>query len=182
MKEIFVFCLIFFCCSSFGQEYDSLFGKEFENTIVSNQFTYKNSIEFEFFGHGFLYSFDYERLLFNSDRFKTLGQIGIAYYPKSTGIIPLWIPIMINQLYSFNKHHIEIGLGQIIFNDQTPEGFNDYKLFGGFKIGYRFQKPKSRFLLKAAFMPIIDYWDKIEQKNNTIELHPSGGLTLGFNF
>lgn len=166
--------LLSFCFSTFGQND--------ENMIVSYKFKFKNSVEAELFGHGLFYSVNYERLIINGEKFKTLGQIGVAYYPKSTGLIPIWMPIMINQLFSIKKHHIEIGIGQIIYNDELPDGKDDYELFGGFKIGYRFQNPNGRLLLKIAFTPIIGYWDKLERISRNIEFHPLGGLTFGYSF
>jgi len=140
----------------------------------------KNSVELELFGHGLFYSFNYERLILNYKRFKTLGQIGIAYYPENTGIIPLWIPISINQLISFDFHHFELGIGQVINNGGLSVG-SAYEAFGSFKIGYRYQKTGSRLLFKLAFTPLIEYWHRIDSEFNgdmQLEFHPSGGMTL----
>ena len=177
MRTAFSVSLMFLCYLSFGQQS--------EKNTVSEKFSYKNSIEFELFGHGSLYSIDYERLIVNKKKIKTLGQIGFAYYPESTGVIPLWIPISINQLISFNSNHLEFGIGQIIINDEMPDGKDDYKLFGSLKIGYRYQKPNGRILIKAAFTPVIEYWDRIEKNifgDRSVEFIPWGGITVGYNF
>lgn len=177
MKNAFLISLMFLSYFSFGQQS--------KKNIVSNKFCYKNSVEFELFGHGSFYSIDYERLIVNNEKTKTLGQIGFAYYPESTGVIPLWIPISINQLISFHSNHLELGIGQIIINDEMPDGKDDYKLFGSLKIGYRYQKPNGRFLIKAAFTPIIDYWDKIDENihgEKLVDFISWGGITFGYNF
>jgi len=176
MRKLFVICITFFTTLVYGQETI--------NDNSSDGFSYKNSIQIDLLGHGCFYSINYERLLINGEKIKTLGQVGVAYYPESTGVIPLWIPISINELISFNSNHIEIGLGQILINDRMPDGVNDYKLFGSFKIGYRYQKPDSRYVFKLAFSPIIDYWDKFDSNVHgaQIEFIPWGGLTFGYNF
>jgi len=177
MSKVFFVILICYCSISFGQQ--------FEENNKSLNFKFKNSIEFELFGHGCFYSIDYERLILNREKFKTLGQLGLSIYPENTGVIPIWIPISINQLISFNSHHIEAGVGQILVNDETPVGEDEYKLFGSFKIGYRYQKPNGRILLKAAFTPVIDYWDKVDKNifgDKSVEFIPWGGITFGYNF
>ena len=65
-----------------------------------------------------------------------------------------------------------------------PDGKDNYRFFGSFKIGYRYQNPAGRFLMKIAFTPIIDYGRVIigDKTFYFPEFHPSGGLTLGYNF
>ena len=151
------------------------------------KFTNRNSIQLDAFGHGLFYSFNYERIFLNRDKFKTGGQVGISYYPPQIGIIGLWIPISINQLISFNKHHIEFGIGHVIAKDyifdsrQSTFSIKTWNTFGTFKIGYRFQNPKGRYLFKITFTPFIEYYKDYSNKLNT-EFYPSGGLTFGYSF
>lgn len=171
MRTSLFICLIFLCTVAFGQQ--------------PEKFANKNSIEFEIFGHGSFYSINYERLIINSNRLKTLGQIGFAFYPKSLDIMPIWIPVSINQLISFKSNHIEFGVGQILFSDQSLSGTVEYKLFGSVKIGYRYQNPNGKFLFKAAFTPVIDYWDATDKDvsgNLQTQFIPWGGLTFGYMF
>lgn len=54
----------------------------------------------------------------------------------------------------------------------------DNELFGTLTLGYRHQKPGSRFTYKAAFTPILNAnlrWGKVEA-------FPWGGFTFGYNF
>ena len=44
------------------------------------------------------------------------------------------------------------------------------------------KKPNSKYLIKVAFTPVIDYWEKIKNEFGEIEFHPLGGLTIGYNF
>ncbi len=159
------------CITTFGQQ--------------SDKFTLKNSVEFELFGQGGFYSLNYERTIFNREKFKTLAEAGIAGYPQSTGVIPLFVPVSINQLFSFHSNHLELGVGHVLINDRLPDGSNDYKFFGSFKIGYRYQKPDGKFLFKAALTPFVDYWDTVGNTiyvNASVNVVPWGGLTLGYNF
>jgi hypothetical protein len=174
--NIFVFILLHSLSS--GQQSGT------NQTLSPNKFIFRNSIETELFGHGLFYSIGYERLIFNTEKLKTLGQMGFAYYPKTAGIIPLWIPLSINQLLSFNSHHIEAGIGQVLINDEMPDWKDNFRFFGSFKIGYRYQNPPGRILVKIAFTPVIDYGrERIGGKTfYNPEFHPLGGLTFGYNF
>jgi hypothetical protein len=110
---------------------------------------------------------------------KTSGQIGVAVYPPSSGIIDLWIPILINELISFDMHHLEIGAGYIFTKESDSSTLaSNERVWNGYitgRVGYRYQKPSSRFLFRIAFTPIIEY-------NNYKEFHPSGGISIGYAF
>jgi hypothetical protein len=176
MKNLLVSILLFYSLMAPGQYYEC-------QKKYSSPGALKNSIEFELFGHGLFYSLNYERLFLNYKRFKTLGQIGIAYYPEITGVIPLWIPVSVNQLISFDSHHMELGIGQVIHNEGDR---SNYEAFGSFKVGYRYQKTGSRLLFKIAFTPFIEYWSTLSCYKHShdllLEFHPSGGIALGYNF
>jgi hypothetical protein len=156
----------------------ALSGQEAIN--AGKAFLHKNSFQAELFGHGLLYSINYERIIVNGQRFKTTGQLGMAYYPPSTGYIDIWIPLVFNELLSFNKHHIELGFGHI-FTNEAIRLFDKavYKReWGGFltaRLGYRYQKPQGRLIVRAGFTPIFEYRD-------FFEIHPSGGVSIGYSF
>lgn len=143
------------------------------------KFTNKNSVQFELFGHGMLYSLNYERILLNGEKFKTTGQVGFSYYPPSTDILDFWFPISINELISFNQHHLEIGAGCAFIYNAFRDA-NDAVVFWQWdnyivgRIGYRYQKPDGRILWRVGFTPFY------EPPNH--EIHPSGGLSVGYSF
>jgi hypothetical protein len=144
----------------------------------SSRFDRLNSVQVELFGHGLFYSINYERILLNGPRFKTAIQAGLAYYPPKTSIKDLWLPVVVNQLYSFHKHHIELGFGYIFINEAYRDLDNEIKSrhWTGFltgRIGYRYQKPQGRFLLRAGFTPIMEY-------SPYRDFHPVGGLAIGY--
>lgn len=140
------------------------------------KFLYKNSVNTEI-NNAIIYSFNYERVLLNGRKFKTTGQVGMAFYP------PPWttdfcVPVIINELLSFNKHHIEVGLGYVYFyasSDYSNDFIYDY--FKG-KIGYRFQKPNGRFTTKIGFTPYF----KTGRYGPALEFYPAGEFSFGYNF
>lgn len=151
-------------------------GQELAKSIRSS-FNNKNSLQFELFGHGLVYSLGYERILFNGDRFKTTGQVGFSYFPKSTDIRTIWIPIAINGLVSFTQHHIEFGLGHVFAHD------SEWEPFASFRVGYRYQKPDGRLLFRVGFTPFIEYKSALEfGVSRNVFVYPSGGAAIGYNF
>lgn len=151
------------------------------NTIadpVSYAFENRNSIQGEILGSGGLYSVNYERILINKSKYKTAAQIGV-----SSLIMRKWygadIPVSVTQLFSFNKHHAELGLGiTTTFEQHESFGFNS-GLFYSARIGYRFQKIDGKFLFRASFIPILipSY-----RNDNDPKVLPWGALTFGYSF
>ena len=149
-----------------------------ENVNLPFEFQHKNSIQLELFGHGVFYSVNYERILINGEKYKTTGQAGFAWYPPATDVREFWIPVSINELVSFNKYHLEFGLGTAFTNEEmqdlTGETTRDWSTFLTGRVGYRYQKPNGRFIFRIGFTPLF------ELDGN--EFHPSGGLSFGYSF
>lgn len=144
MKLIIILFFTLFVTSCFGQD----------STDVDNKFKYYNNVQIEILGSGAVYSVNYERTILNGNRFKTLAQIGISFWGNKSwkGFV---IPIAVNELISFNRHHIEVGTGVspnfVWRTDQSREW--DYFLMG--RIGYRYQNPKKKFIFRIGYTPII---------------------------
>ena len=119
------------------------YGQEELNFPLS--FNYKNSIQMELFGHGLFYSLNYERIILNGENLKTSGQVGLAYYPPKTDVRDVWIPIIVNELISYDsRHHLEFGLGYVFINEglRTLENEIISRECNGMltgRIGYRYQ-------------------------------------------
>ncbi|MFA6058014.1 MAG: hypothetical protein WC756_07435 [Taibaiella sp.] len=143
------------------------------------KFKYKNTAQIELMGLGAAYSLNYERNVVNLAHVKISFQLGAAYLPPSTGWINLHFPVSINQLISFNRHHIELGIATMFtFSEvrhDAPLRDYDFENFLAVKIGYRYQKPNGRMQYKILFTPVIEY----EHHN---EFTPWGGITIGYNF
>ena len=132
----------------------------------SKTFAYENSVELDLLGPGGFYSINYERIFVNRDKYKFSGQLGFSFVQGAT------IPLMLNNIISFNTHHIEMGVGHAFVLLGEPLG-HELELVA--KVGYRFQKPAGRFLFKASFTPMLQY--RIQKR-----LLPWGALTFGYNF
>jgi len=149
-----------------------------EDVILPFEFQHKNSIQLELFGHGLFYSVNYERILLNGENYKTTAQFGFAWYPPSTDVREFWIPGSINELVSFNKHHVEFGLETAFTNEEmqrlTGENTREWSTVLTGRVGYRYQKPNGRFIFRIGFTPLY------ELDGN--ELHPSGELSFGYGF
>jgi len=87
----------------------------------SSKFQNKNSFQLDLGGHGLFYSINYERILLNANKFKTASQFGISYYPVTTSIRDIWMPLGLNEILSFGKHHIEAGIGYIVIREATRD-------------------------------------------------------------
>ncbi|MEL7021891.1 MAG: hypothetical protein AAGK47_09790 [Bacteroidota bacterium] len=141
------------------------------------QHTHKNVVGLEMLGHGFGYTFNYERLLIHNSFFRTTAQLGLSYYGDNADTAPLWIPITINQLHPLGELgiHIEMGAGKII-RSHVPI-FTESSSMRHLRVeewimrfGFRYQHPERRMLFKIAYTPFL----------------PAGGIThwgaMGFGF
>ena len=132
-----------------------------------------SSVQVEALGYGGYYSVNYERILYNMARFKLGVQLGAGYLPASTGAVPLNLPLTVNGLISFNRHHIECGPGAMLSYDEISDDNHELKPYLCFKAGYRYQPPLSRWLVKALFTPLLEL---TEDK----EFLPWGALGIGY--
>jgi hypothetical protein len=160
-----------------------LFGQE---KIQSTKFENKNSVQLDLGGHGMLYSLNYERVIFNRDRFKTAAQVGFSYYPPSANFIDLWLPVSINEIISFGKHHLEVGIGIVPTRSSLrniPYVSDEWvwSTFLSARIGYRYQKPDGKFLFRAGFTPLAEFnWHS--QTLSADNIHPLAGISFGYCF
>lgn len=124
------------------------------------RFSHKNNIQFEVLGHAGLYALKYERVLLNGSLLKSTLEAGIAFYPPVIDMPNFLTPITLNEIFSFGKHHAEIGLGCVlafdVFNPADGEAdLREFNVLYTGRIGYRFQKPKGKYLLRVGFTPIF---------------------------
>jgi hypothetical protein len=143
------------------------------------------SIQLELGGHGLFYSFNYERLLINNERFKTTGQIGLSFYPLITEVRPLWIPIIINEIISFGVHHIELGFG-IVATHEVDAPFRVWTDLITGRLGYRNQSKDGRFFYRIGFTPfyesgMFENSDNLDNLKFGDRFHPSAGMSFGYS-
>ncbi len=173
-----LYCLAFFLILGINAS----MGQSLQDPSLTGK--HRNIASLELMGNGFIYSLNYERILFDFDRFITTAQIGVSYYPPSTGVIELWIPMSLNQLFRVKpKHYVELGIGQVLFgedlfvsevpNRSIVNGNVDIGIDFIFRAGYRFQSDSSRWVFKVAFTPFyLNGWEFI----------PWGSLGAGYKF
>jgi hypothetical protein len=120
-----------------------------ETSTGSESQLLQNSLQVELGGHGVFLSVNYERLFFPDKRFKTSIQ-GEA----SFNFWSFFFPVLVNEIVSFNQHHIELGIGYIpAFEGSTFWRFSD--TYATARAAYRFQRPNGRFIFRSGFTPIF---------------------------
>ncbi len=155
----------------------SIIAKSQTIDTLGSSFLYKNSVHTELLGNGSVYSFSYERILLNGQKFKTSMVLGGAMLP------PPWdaeflVNILLNELITFSNHHVEIGIGYGIVYEGNSEPY-DGGHFGYFtgRLCYRYQKPNGRFVTRIGFTPFI-----VQNSQKDIFFKPWGGVSFGYNF
>ncbi len=144
----------------------------------SNAQIKSNSLYFELFGNGGLYSINYDRLFTENIG----GRIGFMYLPSIDFVLTsadniIVVPVMLNYLAGENSR-LELGAG-IVFVSVDDVGFFGFKsskggsaVAGTAVIGYRYQPKDGGFLFRIGLTPFFS--------GNGAEV--SGGLSLGFSF
>lgn len=147
-------------------------------SLSSNAQVKYNSIYFELFGNGGLYSINYDRLFTENIG----GRIGFMYLPSIDFVLTsaeniIVVPVMLNYLAGENSR-LELGAG-IVFVSVDDVGFFGFKsskggsaVAGTAVIGYRYQPKDGGFLFRIGLTPFFS--------GNGAEV--SGGLSLGFSF
>jgi hypothetical protein len=109
----------------------------------------QNSLQAELGGHGVFLSLNYERIFFPDKKIKTAIQAGASHNFWS-----FFFPIVVNEIISFNKHHVELGLGYIpAFEGRRFWSFSE--MYTTARAGYRYQKPGKNFVFRSGFTPIF---------------------------
>lgn len=140
--------------------------------------THPNSIYFEAFGNGGLYSINYDRLFTENIG----GRIGIMYLSSLDFFFAsaenlLIVPVMAN-FFIGDKHKLELGCGIIYASADNAEAFDfgsgeSVSTIGGTAtIGYRYQPDKGGFLFRIGFTPIFGEGG----------FTPSAGISFGYSF
>lgn len=140
--------------------------------------TKPNSIYFEVFGNGGLYSLNYDRLFTEN-----IGmRIGFMYLPSIDFIFTsaenlIAIPIMANYfLGENNKLELGAGIVYVSVDDVSVFGFKSRQgnsaVTGTAVIGYRYQTKDGGFVFRIGLTPFF----------NANGAAVSGGLSIGFSF
>ena len=143
----------------------------------------KNSVYFEFFGNGGLYSINYERELAS----KLYGRIGFSTFDysnilgsgsESPSRVTVF-PVMITYLSGNGKNHFEIS-GGMLFGLETETGASNAIVDLTAFIGYRYQSSANGFLFRLGITPFYSLDNAAHYPDQGYLT--SAGLSLGFCF
>jgi hypothetical protein len=147
-------------------------------SLSSNAQIKSNSIYFELFGNGGLYSINYDRLITEN----LGGRIGFMYLPSIDFVITsaeniIVVPLMVNY-FAGDNNKLELGAG-IIYVSIDNVGFLGFEsgeggsgVVGTAVFGYRYQPKDGGFLFRIGLTPFFS--------GNGAAV--SGGLSIGFSF
>jgi hypothetical protein len=150
----------------------------------------------ELLGNGFLYSLNYDRLIYHDENLSIIARAGLA-----PGFVNLFkgigIPIEVNSLFlRKNGHSAEAGPGFTWFNgkstyrnDQlqqvTTSRYNMLNVT--LRLGYRYAQPGGGLIFRAAFIPVFsvvrpefDVPGRFLPFDNSFT--PWAGLSVGYAF
>lgn len=146
-----------------------------EDHIPLNQ---KNAFCFTLLGTAGLYSFNYQREIISIKNFRTLADIGSAYYPRSINpkgviIYQNWYPIaLIENIRLHRLHAIMIGVGKTFIYDTY---FSGWVTKSDLILGYRYQKVNKRFFGEVNYLLMAPHYSDLGLVN-------WGGLKVGYSF
>lgn len=163
-RYIYLFAIICFCCF-----YPDAKSQELK--------TAKNSVYFEIFGNGGLYSINYERALLSN----IYARIGFGTWTMEFMEGPetkmTTVPFLITCIKGKKRSNFEIGGGFLFGSQKESNTSNTVLDLTGF-LGYRYQPTEKGFLFRAGLTPFIslssaDYPDKTMV---------SFGFSFGYHF
>ena len=137
----------------------------------------KNTVYFELFGNGGIYSVNYDRRLSN----QIWGRIGASYFPVAYEGLATF-PVGVSYLFGKHSKFFELGLGTTLFSAGSDDLLFDLDENGGKQfsagisatVGYRFQPPQEDLFFKAALIPAYI------PVSSTFGV--SAGLSVGYSF
>ena len=151
---------------------------------MGNGFARLNGLYLEVLGPGALYSIGYERILLNQELFKTSLQSAAAWYPLENGLMSITIPVSINEILSFNSHHIKIGVGTILILKELNGPVKNTDILAHLRIGYRYQPVTGRFFWEVSLIPFLQGDTSTFGMDvfGSMTAHLWAGMTFGYAF
>jgi hypothetical protein len=156
------------------------------STVVPpDQHTAPNSIFFEAFGSGLLYSLNYERFIEKYDVGLRAGASFFTYavssYGSSGNLTLVSFPLVASYYLGWAKHKIQLGLGATVLylaasSDSRGQTFDSERsglgLAASGVVGYRYLPRDSGFTFGVGFTPLI----------RASKFLPWGGINAGYAF
>jgi hypothetical protein len=155
-----------------------------------------NALYAELLGNGFLYSLNYDRLIYHDENLSITARAGLT-----PGFVNLFrgigIPIEVNGLFlRKNGHSAEAGPGFCWFNGKSTYR-NDQQqqvttlrynaLNVTLRLGYRYTQPGGGLILRAAFIPVFSVVSsELENTGRFLPFNkpftPWAGVSVGYTF
>jgi hypothetical protein len=111
----------------------------------------KTSLSFELGGNALIYSFNFDRVLIQSDFYKGTIRVGAGMIPFPESLKPnrvfLFVPVEYNNLFGPRNHFFEFGLGTTLTN--SLQG-GDFWISG--RVGYRMQPWRGGFFFRTGLV------------------------------
>lgn len=142
----------------------------------------KNTLFAEVGGNAWLYSLNYDRILYQGKSLGVTGRVGVSYYFQT-----LFLPLEVNLLLGRHKHHLEVGIGvtPFLYHWERTEYVSGQPLvtasrrvvnnWSFLRAGYRFQDPEGGFFFRAGFTPPV-------LREGHLAPFIWGGLSVGKSF
>ena len=139
---IVTFCLLFIIKFAYGQDIDS----------VSYS---KNTFYLNLTNKGALYSINYDRIFYESNKLTYSYTLGFSILENAVGL-----PIRINIFTGKKSSHLEFSLTAMVYVDKYKSYFTETDLSDKYiyimpRFGYRYQKPDGYLFFKALLSPML---------------------------
>ncbi|HEX6981459.1 MAG TPA: hypothetical protein VF181_01755 [Balneolaceae bacterium] len=173
-KSLLVSLIIAFCLLNLQTNAQSSLTKE----------TSRNHLFIELVGSGGFYSLNYERMV----NPKLYVRLGLSYLNTRNAEIQFpdgevrrstkafTVPIFVGRLIGKNNHYFEVGAGVIpnlfLVDEANPAIEDEFFLYGGLIVGYRYQPDTKGIIFRAGFTPWFTFKEFI----------PLPGLSIGYRF
>ncbi len=155
-----------------------------DTLFESNGFLNPNGIYLELLGPAGLYSAGYERMLLNQEQFKTSIQAAAAWYPASSGIMRMAVLLDLNEILSFDPHHVKIGAGTVMILKKLEDAEDNTEFLAHLRIGYRYQRSAGNYFWEVSLTPFL-MGDASAFELNVLggmTAHMWAGMTVGWAF
>jgi hypothetical protein len=153
-------------------------------SIAQNESVKRNSVSLEIGGTGFLYSFNYDRVLLINDNIRFTANIGTWYIPTVENYLDfniIGLTAGASTLFGKNKHFAEFGINFSYFYMRDFEDNIYNTILQPIRLGYRYQKDQGGLFLRASIMPIISVF-----QNKDVDIFfpvtPHISASIGYSF
>ncbi len=139
-----------------------------------------NSLYFELGGNGDIYSFNYDRIVYQQAKLKTGLRLGIGsnlfFLPEEPSVYPI-VPVEAIGMLGNREKHFELGLGYTHRFTNDPD-LTQSMYFG--RIGFRYQPPRGGLLVRVGATPFVS--SEANTRTPGVAIVPRFGLSIGRSF